>query len=193
MQKKSFPLTRSELGPLAGVRAARQNLKLCAKMRVLAEDPKKMLFMAAHFWSKVKRGNFNHCWIWNGKIKESGYGSAVLVTPTMISAHRMAYFLIHGPPPPGFCVCHHCDNPKCVNPRHLYLGTQGDNMRDRDIRGRTQRGANHSKSKLSAENVLWMRTAVATGTHSIPAFAHMFKVSDSCARMAVSGKNWKHL
>ena len=77
----------------------------------------------------------NGCWEWNGYINDSGYGRYRLKNKKTL-AHRAAWLLLRGPIPNDLLVLHHCDNPKCVNPDHLYLGTNGDNMRDCARRGR---------------------------------------------------------
>ena len=79
------------------------------------------------FWSKVD--NSGDCWEWRGAISKSGYGSFGAMGKTM-RAHRMAWILARGEIPAGMCVCHSCDNKKCVRPEHLFLGTQRDNLDD---------------------------------------------------------------
>ena len=89
------------------------------------------------FWLKVNRPNPAVCWEWQGG-KDHGYGVVSLGSRTAgrMPAHRMAWELVKGPIPEGKHVLHHCDNPPCVNPAHLYLGTDVENARDRVERGR---------------------------------------------------------
>jgi hypothetical protein len=80
------------------------------------------------FWKKVNINDIDRCWEWLGCIS-LGYGHFSL-NKKMIGAHRVSWILIHGDIPEGFDVLHKCDNKSCVNPNHLYLGTQADNNRD---------------------------------------------------------------
>lgn len=82
------------------------------------------------FWSKVQIGASNKCWPWTGARFAKGYGSFDIKGKSVI-AHRQAWQLEHEQPiPADMMICHHCDNPPCCNPRHLYLGTRATNMRD---------------------------------------------------------------
>ena len=90
------------------------------------------------FWEKVAKGE--GCWEWQGARDPHGYGRFQVVTGTTQKANRFAYELTNGPVPTGLYVLHHCDNPPCVNPAHLYAGTQRDNVRDMVARGRQRFG-----------------------------------------------------
>lgn len=99
--------------------------------------------IAARFWSRVKKGD--GCWLWCGTRSTRGYGQfTILRKPS--AAHRVAWELVRGPIPEGVDVCHHCDNPPCVNPDHLFIGTRSDNMRDAVRKGRLVPPINVSKS-----------------------------------------------
>jgi hypothetical protein len=88
------------------------------------------------FWSKVGKGSAASCWEWTGARIPQGYGSLGTRERSQIGAHRISWSIHNGPIPPGMFVLHRCDNPPCVNPAHLFLGTQLDNMRDKLQKGR---------------------------------------------------------
>lgn len=89
------------------------------------------------FWTKVDKSG--ECWIWTGYVTRTGYGRCNRAFGNGY-AHRAAWEFAHGAVPDGLFVCHHCDNPPCCNPEHLFIGTQTDNISDRDRKGRTARG-----------------------------------------------------
>jgi len=98
------------------------------------QDPKHL----ARFWAKVvKLNGENACWIWTSALNRQGYGQFWVGTlKRAFPAHRLAFALAGGDVPDGFCVCHHCDNPICVRPHHLFAGTTSDNQKDRVGKGR---------------------------------------------------------
>lgn len=92
--------------------------------------------MEERFWSKVDLKGPDDCWEWQASKLPDGYGSFGVRSRVVDKAHRVSWVLKNGPIPDGMSVCHRCDNPPCVNPDHLFLGTQQDNMKDMVSKGR---------------------------------------------------------
>lgn len=107
------------------------------------------------FWSKVdKSGGQDSCWEYTAYIAKTGYGQFWLNGKNLLS-HRVAYLFTHGTIPDGLCVCHSCDNRKCCNSAHLWLGTYYDNLHDMRVKGRApnQYGERNPYCKLTDEQV----------------------------------------
>lgn len=122
--------------------------------RVITSDPIKI------FWKNiVKSGG---CWEYQKCISTGGYGR-LCIKRKFISAHRFSYELHHGSIPEGMFVCHTCDNPPCVNPSHLWLGTNEDNQKDMIDKNRNKKGSEHWKSKLTKEQVLNIKKELIEG------------------------------
>jgi hypothetical protein len=130
------------------------------------------------------------CWLWLGGLGKDGYGMAWDVAEKKsLGAHRWVYMLLVGPIPEGQNVLHRCDNPCCVNPDHLFLGSLGDNNRDRKEKGRGATGVRHPMNKLSVEQVLEIRNA--PGLHR--EIAGQFGVSKSLISHIKTRRLWKEL
>lgn len=136
-----------------------------------------------------------HCWLWIGWLDRDGYGAFRFREIPKMLAHRFSYELFVGPITSGKQILHRrgCGNRNCVNPNHLYLGTNADNMRDRDIWGNTAKGERSGLSKLSEIDVLAVRRTHKIGNYSFQNISDMFGISKSQAYRIVSGQNWKHL
>lgn len=87
------------------------------------------------FWENVQKTDGNRCWPWLGVTDHHGYGRIAFRTQN-IKAHRVSYEMHHGPIADGDVICHVCDNPNCVNPNHLFSGSQSENMQDASRKGR---------------------------------------------------------
>lgn len=96
-------------------------------------------YVVDNFWSWAVKAS-SGCWEWTRSFNNQGYGQQRVTGGRTLVAHRVAYALHHGAIPGGQQVLHRCDNPKCVNPDHLFLGTQSDNIRDAVSKGRHRRG-----------------------------------------------------
>lgn len=149
------------------------------------------------FWAKVSipEGQ-NGCWLWLAGTSPMGYGRIQLPRAGgVIFAHRMSWILTKGPIPEGMFVCHHCDNPPCVNPTHLFLGTARDNIRDCITKGRFKflrpsLGVTNCNAKLTPERVIELRHRYARG-ETLSSLSRSFKMARSSLRWAVNGRSWK--
>jgi hypothetical protein len=147
--------------------------------------------LAERFWECVEKSE--GCWHWVGHRLDSGYGMIKPLGQNPVGAHRISWELHNGPVPAGLDVLHHCDNPSCVRPDHLFLGTQADNMADMVIKKRSARGEQNAQSKLTAEQVASMRARHACGEASKRQLAREHGVSQRTAQNAIDGRTWKHV
>lgn len=140
------------------------------------------------FGEKVDRRGIGECWPWMACLDKYGYGriSKGLPTRKMLFAHRVAYELQNGPIPEGQKVLHTCDNPKCVNAAHLFLGTQQDNITDMVEKGR-------QKTKLTKAQVAEIRRIYVRWdrVYGQCALARKYNVSSATIGRIVNGKNWR--
>lgn len=143
------------------------------------------------FWEKVdKTGGEDACWNWTAHRNACGYGT--FKYGKIRRAHRAAWELTRGPIPEGMCVCHTCDNPACVNPAHLWLGTPGQNAADRTVKGRNvaPKGEAHGGVKLTEEQVLDIRKTYAQGNVSQESLGHKYGVNQRQISRIVRGTSW---
>ncbi len=177
-------------------------LPLPQSCRQLAEsailrDPAAQL----RFWSYVDKSN--ECWEWILPSKRGGYGLFGMKTTKQYGAHRISWILHNQKPVPiGMLICHHCDNPSCVNPAHLFLGTYSDNNRDRHLKGRSKiprltsdkaaRGERTGNAKMTDSKVLEIR-----GLHRFgftgKELATNYGISGRCVGQIVHRETWTHI
>lgn len=148
---------------------------------------------AERFWSKVDcRAGFHGCWPWMGADNGVGYGLVGSRT-NGAQKNRLATHIVYehfrGPLPVGHHVLHRCDNPRCVNPLHLFSGTDADNHADMSAKGRSIRGERSALAKLTEEVVAEIRTSTAPGTE----LAQRFGVTRSTISMVRTNQTWKHV
>ena len=137
------------------------------------------------FMAKLRQTS--SCWLWLCGVR-GGYGAFWWKGKTL-RAHRVAYELFTGAIPNGMHVLHHCDNPLCVKPSHLFLGTYQDNLNDKLSKGRTARGERHGMAKLREIDVRNIRIL---GQSKVPQrkIARRFHVDQATVHRILRGKNW---
>jgi hypothetical protein len=142
------------------------------------------------FWRRVRKDQ--DCWTWTGPLLQDGYGQ-IRWNGKTLGAHRAAYQLLVGPVPDHLWVLHTCNNPSCVNPLHLYLGTVEDNNRDRDRAGRQARlrGPLNGHDKLTWEKVAEIRTLYADGQQTYKSLGHLYKVDRTMIGQIIRNETWK--
>jgi len=156
------------------------------------------------FWTKVDRNGplpdqslshyngLDRCWVWESRLDTSGYGVFMLLGKSL-SSHRTSYFLHHGGYPPNH-VLHRCDNPRCVNPDHLFSGDYQDNADDRGKKGRTKVGVGEAQhlAKLTAADILTIFEMKAGGG-SQRSIASWYGLDRTTIRSVLQRKTWKHI
>ena len=145
---------------------------------------------AQRFWNHVDKTD--DCWLWTGALTKNGYGHIQTQDRTPVRAHRLSYE-IHFEDPGDSYVLHNCDTPWCVNPDHLFLGDQADNMQDASDKGRTHHGERTPNSTLTADEVLEMRDRYRSKDVSMSALADEYGVGSATAVDAIRGITWGHL
>ena len=128
------------------------------------------------------------CGLWTSTLDRAGYGR-LGINKKMRLVHRLVWEMANGPIPAGLHVLHRCDTPSCLNIKHLFLGTQQDNMADKVAKDRQLKGEANGNAKLTEAQVREIRTSQET----LLALADKFGVSQMTVFYAKHGKTWKHL
>lgn len=155
-------------------------------------------------WNKVKIEEAEDgCWNWTGKKDKNGYGIVSVrskKTRKYFRAHRLSWESINGAITKGLFVCHICDNPACIKPEHLFIGTPAENCKDMTDKGRRAKGVQtsnpgekHPGAKLTEEQVKNIRSIFSKGGISKVDLGKQFGVSDSLIRAIVNRICWKHI
>lgn len=160
--------------------------------------------VAERFWEKVSkdgpipphRPELGPCWLWTGGInhQRGGYGMFALRKGVIRRSHRIAWELESGPVPDGLWVLHRCDNPPCVRPGHLFLGTPRDNIDDMITKGRSNpaQGSARPQARLSEADVLAIRAARAQGATGAE-LARQYGVHRSSIYHICQRDFWRHI
>lgn len=143
------------------------------------------------FWRHVEKAD--GCWIWHGATTKFGYGQ-IKSAQKKYAAHRLSWEIHNGREiPHGYHVCHRCDNPRCTNPDHLFIGTPKDNIRDAMRKGRMRTrpvlGVDHPNSKLTEDAV----RAIRLDQRSLPQIAREYGVSHVLIGKVKRREIWKHI
>lgn len=149
----------------------------------------------ARFWNRVSKANHPQgCWEWTAGCHEFGYGLAELNIGGVVlrNAHRVSWYYSYGTIPAHY-VLHTCDNPKCVNPDHLFEGTHLENMQDMVEKGRGHLGSKHGMAKLTEADIPIIRRAYANNEGSYRFLADMFGVTSGTIANILQGKTWRHV
>lgn len=141
------------------------------------------------FWPKVDKSG--DCWVWTGHRTLGDYG-LFWINEKDERAHRVSWQFHNGSVPDEMHVLHHCDNPPCVNPDHLWLGTDADNVRDKVKKKRHCYGSHHGGSKVDESDVLIIRELRSIGT-SVKALSWLFDIAEVTIYQISQGISWRHI
>jgi hypothetical protein len=152
--------------------------------------------LPARIEDKIIPEPMSGCWLWLGAVDKDGYGKtsdSASGLKRYVRAHRLVYELLVGSIPEGENLLHSCDNPYCVNPDHLWPGSQADNVRDRDRKGRTNRapcpGEKNNRAILNEAKVIEIRAS----KEPLKVLADRYGVSVPCIKGVRGRVNWKHV
>lgn len=132
------------------------------------------------------------CWHWNGSLSNKGYGFFIF-RGKRLSSHRVSYEIHNGKIPEGLFVCHTCDVRKCINPKHLFLGTLQDNRADCVSKSRHGFGEKHGRSKLKSKDIIKIRQLFESGSYSKRSLAAAFNITPATAGKIINRDIWNHI
>lgn len=144
----------------------------------------------------VKISLFKHvafkkdCWLWTGALKENGYGCMGTNQKSGMYPHRVSFELFNGPIPRGLCVLHTCDNRRCINPDHLWIGTHADNARDMIRKNRARHGEKHPGAKLTEKDVIFIKNLMSDNAPRDHEIARLFNLKKATISAIRRNKLW---
>lgn len=154
--------------------------------------PKRTL--AERFMANVSPEPMSGCWLWAGRVSTDGeYGYFSISASERVRVHRFSYTLHRGDIAPGLMVCHRCDNRGCVNPDHLFLGTQLDNMGDCARKGRTAIGVRNGQARLDPVSVEVLRIVYANTSFTQRELARWWGISQGHVSELIRGLRWSSI
>lgn len=153
------------------------------------------------FWAKVDKdgpivpGMTTPCWVWTGAKGKQGYGHLLFSAQKIKKAHRVSYEIHFGIIDPKKDICHHCDNPSCVRPDHLFEGTTRDNILDMERKGRAYhpRGNNSGQAKLTESDVINIRKLYKQDGMTYKKLASMYQIGKTTISHIIKYRTWTHL
>jgi hypothetical protein len=136
------------------------------------------------------------CWLWSGRLTKKGYGNTGAIAPSGYNvrmAHRVSYYLHNGEFNYKLCVCHKCDEPSCVNPQHLFLGTILENTKDMVRKGRASKGIQRPTSVLTEKQVIEIRERYKLGGYTHRALSKEYGLTHSNIHSIINRITWRHI
>lgn len=163
--------------------------------RVIKTGPYAYMTGREKFWLYANKGESNDCWEWTGHLWSNGYGELCLFNRGYL-AHRISYYLHYGELPSDLSVCHKCDNRKCVNPHHLFLGTAADNAKDMVAKGRCnpsrgEKGRQAFLTNIQVAEIKWLLLNTRM-MHKDIASLYNIPNQNTVSRIK-NGRRWSHI
>lgn len=143
-------------------------------------------------WKRINIKGDDDCWEWGGYLKKDGYGT-ISINSLLYYVHRVVYILTYGSIPNEKLILHHCDNRKCCNPKHLFLGTDQDNSNDMLYKHRQNRGEKVNTNKLTTLQVLKIRKLYSTGNYLQRELGEIYEITSRNICSIVNNKTWRHI